>query len=64
MNKVSYNLKEAYTELTKKVTWPTWAQLQNSAIVVMVTTLIFAVLIFLMDLAFKNIMTAIYNMLY
>ncbi|HNY04967.1 MAG: preprotein translocase subunit SecE [Bacteroidales bacterium] len=64
MNKVSYNLKEAYTELTKKVTWPTWAQLQNSAIVVMVTTLIFAVLIFLMDIAFKNIMTAIYNMLY
>lgn len=64
MNKLSYNLKEAYTELTKKVSWPTWAQLQNSAIVVMVTTLIFAVLIFLMDLAFKNIMTAIYNMLY
>jgi preprotein translocase subunit SecE len=64
MSKVSIELKEAYTELTKKVTWPTWAQLQNSAIVVMVTTLIFAVLIFLMDLAFKNIMTAIYNMLY
>ncbi|MCI1719545.1 MAG: preprotein translocase subunit SecE [Bacteroidales bacterium] len=64
MSKVSLYLKEAYTELTKKVSWPTWAQLQNSAIVVMITTLIFAVLIFLMDLAFKNIMTAIYNMLY
>lgn len=64
MNKVALYFKESYIELAKKVTWPTWAQLQSSAIVVMVASLIFAVVVFAMDLAFKNIMTFIYNMLY
>ncbi|MEG0519219.1 MAG: preprotein translocase subunit SecE [Bacteroidales bacterium] len=64
MNKITLYFKESYIELAKKVSWPTWSQLQNSAIVVMVASLIFAVVIFVMDLAFKNIMTFIYNMLY
>lgn len=64
MNKLTLYIKESYTELAKKVTWPTWSQLQNSAIVVMIASLIFALVIFVMDLGFKNIMTAIYNMLY
>lgn len=64
MSKITLYLKESYVELTKKVSWPTWAQLQSSAILVMVASAIFAVVIFVMDLAFKNIMTAIYNMLY
>ncbi len=63
MSKFTY-FKESYTELAKKVTWPSWAQLQSSAILVMVASLIFALIIFVMDLGFKNIMTAIYNMLY
>ena len=57
MSKIGTYIKESYKELTKKVTWPTWAQLQSSAAVVM------AVLVFVMDLAFKNIMTGIYRML-
>ncbi|HCV15121.1 MAG TPA: elongation factor Tu, partial [Rikenellaceae bacterium] len=42
----------------------TWSQLQNSAIVVMIASLIFALVIFAMDFGFRNIMTFIYNMLY
>ncbi|MBE6229819.1 MAG: preprotein translocase subunit SecE [Bacteroidales bacterium] len=64
MNKIALYIKESYVELAKKVTWPSWAQLQSSAILVMVASLIFALVIFVMDLGFKNIMTAIYNMLY
>lgn len=64
MNKIALYFKESYIELAKKVSWPTWAQLQNSAIVVMVASLIFAIVIFAMDIVFKNIMTFIYNMLY
>ncbi len=64
MNKITLYFKESYIELAKKVTWPTWSQLQNSAIVVMIASLIFASVIFVMDLGFKNIMTFIYNMLY
>lgn len=64
MNKIALYIKESYLELAKKVSWPSWSQLQSSAILVMVASLIFAIVIFVMDLGFKNIMTAIYNMLY
>ena len=64
MSKFTLYIKESYVELAKKVSWPTWAQLQSSAILVMVASLIFALVIFVMDLGFRNIMTAIYNMLY
>lgn len=64
MNKIALYFKESYFELTKKVSWPSWAQLQSSAILVMVASLIFAGVIFAMDIVFKNIMTFIYNLLY
>jgi preprotein translocase subunit SecE len=64
MNRVKLYLQESYTELVKKVSWPTWAQLQSSAIVVMVASLIFAIVVFVMDFGFRNIMTFIYNLLY
>ena len=64
MNKLTLYFIYSYIELSKKVTWPTWAQLQNSAIVVMVASVIFALVVFGMDVVFKNIMTFIYNMLY
>ncbi|NCB97446.1 MAG: preprotein translocase subunit SecE [Bacteroidia bacterium] len=64
MNKIKLYFQESYTELVKKVSWPSWAQLQSSAIVVMVASAIFAVVIFAMDFAFRNIMTFIYNLLY
>ena len=64
MNKLTLYFKDSYIELSKKVTWPSWSQLQNSAIVVMVASVIFALVVFGMDIVFKNIMTFIYNMLY
>ncbi len=62
MRKFINYLKESYTELTKKVSWPTWDKLQSSALLVMVATLIFAVVIFAMDFAFRHLMTFIYTM--
>ena len=64
MNKLTLYFKDSYNELSKKVTWPSWSQLQSSAIVVMVASVIFALVVFGMDIVFKNIMTFIYNMLY
>ena len=52
-------VKESYNELVHKVTWPTFAQLQNSTVVVMVASLIFAIVILAMDISFENIMEAI-----
>jgi preprotein translocase subunit SecE len=63
MGFISY-AKNSYEELLHKVTWPTWAELQSSAIVVMVASIIFALVIVLMDLCFENIMEFIYRLLY
>ncbi|MEG1413931.1 MAG: preprotein translocase subunit SecE [Mucinivorans sp.] len=57
-------VKEAYKELVDKVTWPTWKSLQSSAILVMVTSVIFAVVVLAMDFTFENVMKSIYSLLY
>ena len=56
-------VKESYNELVHKVTWPTFAHMQNSTVVVMVASLIFAIVILAMDISFENIMEAIYRTL-
>lgn len=63
MGLVNY-VRNSYTELVHKVTWPTVKELQNSAMVVMIAALVIAVVVLLMDLAFENIMSVIYKMLY
>jgi len=63
MNVKGY-LKESFTELIHKVTWPTWSELQNSATLVMVATLIIALIVAVMDLVFSRLMTFIYSLLY
>ena len=58
--KQSY-IKESYEELVKKVTWPTWSELQNSSIIVAVATIIIALIIYLMDTFFSNILSVFYS---
>jgi len=59
--KVRRSLKLTADELLYKVTWPTWEELQSSAIVVLVASLIIALIIFLMDSAFKNMFEVFYS---
>ena len=49
MEKIKLYLQESYNELMHKVTWPTWANLQSSTIVVLVASLILALIILGMD---------------
>jgi len=56
--------QDTFTELVHKVTWPTWSELQNSAVLVMVASLIFALIVAGMDLAFSNVMEFVYSLLY
>ena len=56
-------IKESYKELVEKVSWPTFAQLQSSTIVVMVASLIFALVVLAMDISFENLMKGIYSFL-
>ena len=62
MRKFINYLKESFVEMTKKVTWPSWDKLQNSAIVVMVASVIFALVIFGIDSFFQWLMSAIYTL--
>lgn len=64
MSKLTLYLKESYTELTKKVSWPNWSSLQSSATVVMVASVIIAAVVFAMDFTFRHLMEFIYNLLY
>ncbi len=54
-------VKESYAEMTQKVTWPTWSQLQSSAVVVLVASVIIALIIFAMDKASSNVLELFYN---
>jgi preprotein translocase subunit SecE len=56
--------RESYTELIHKVTWPTWSELQNSGVLVLVATLIIALIVAAMDMSFSRIMEFIYSLLY
>lgn len=55
MDKLTLYVNEAYEELMHKVSWPTWAELQQSAIVVLVAAVIMAILVLLMDLGSKEL---------
>lgn len=52
MAKIIQYIEESFSELVHKVTWPTWEQLQSSSIVVLVASVIFALMIFVMDYIF------------
>jgi preprotein translocase subunit SecE len=62
--KIIQYFKETYNELMHKVTWPSWEELQGSAIVVMIASFIIAIVIALMDVTFKNLMAGIYGIFY
>jgi preprotein translocase subunit SecE len=46
----------------EKVSWPTWPELQSSAVVVMIASLIIAIMILAMDSSFKFIMENLYKL--
>ncbi|MBQ6405543.1 MAG: preprotein translocase subunit SecE [Prevotella sp.] len=52
--------KSCYDELAHKTTWPTWKELTHSAVVVLSASLVIALVVWVMDVAFKFLMTQIY----
>jgi len=56
--------EEAYNELVHKVSWPTRKELQNSALIVMVASIIIALIVQLMDSSFDAIMGFVYKLFY
>ncbi|KGN99535.1 preprotein translocase subunit SecE [Porphyromonas macacae] len=60
-NKIGIKLKDSYNELVNKVTWPTRSELSNSAIVVMIASIIIALFVFVVDFAFSEVMNLVYR---
>jgi preprotein translocase subunit SecE len=63
MANVSQYIKESYIELTQKVTWPTWRELQSSAVLVLVAAVIIAMIIFGMDQIIGILLNKFYSSL-
>ncbi|NQU84991.1 MAG: preprotein translocase subunit SecE, partial [Mariniphaga sp.] len=51
-----------YDELIHKVSWPTWNELQSSAIVVSIASLIIALIVYLMDMSFQTLLENFYKL--
>jgi preprotein translocase subunit SecE len=61
MKKIKDYIIDSYQELRFKVSWPKFKDLQNSSVLVLVASIIFALLVGLIDVVFKNIMSWYYN---
>jgi len=61
MNKISNYFRDSYKELLEKVTWPSWTQLQQSTIIVLVATVIITAVVWVMDLASNGLLRFIYS---
>lgn len=63
MSRIGTYFSETKNELVNKVSWPTWAELQSSAVVVMVSSVIIALVVFGMDQIFEILMNQAYDMI-
>ena len=62
MSKIGTYIDETKDELFHKVTWPTWQELQGSAVLVMVASTIIGLIVWAMDLGFSELMKLAYQM--
>jgi preprotein translocase subunit SecE len=63
MNKVSAYIKDSYRELVEKVTWPTWAQLQQSTTIVLAATALITLMVAVMDVAISKLLQIFYSII-
>lgn len=52
---------DSFEELTQKVSWPSWSELQSSTIVVAIASVIIALFVYFMDKSFANLLDLFYN---
>lgn len=62
MSKFGSYIQESYDELVHKVSWPSWSELQQTTLIVIVSLLIITFLIFGMDAGAEAIMKFVYGM--
>ncbi len=63
MSKVGTYIQEAYDELLHKVSWPTWEELQQTTVIVLVALALVTAVIAGMDIVTEFVMKFVYNIL-
>lgn len=63
MSKLGNYAQEAYDELLHKVSWPSWDELQQTTIIVLVALALVTGIVWGMDFASKNVMELLYGIL-
>ncbi len=61
MNKIGTYFRESYKELIEKVSWPSWTQLQQSTVIVLVATLLITFVVGVMDIISSSLLKLIYS---
>ncbi|MCH5217839.1 MAG: preprotein translocase subunit SecE [Muribaculaceae bacterium] len=59
--KLFKDIQESYNELRYKVSWPTQKQLINSAVLVLIASIVIAFVIMIIDWIFERLMQLIYS---
>jgi len=61
MNKITTYFRESYKELLEKVSWPTWNELQQSTVIVLVATLLITLIVWIMDVISSSLLHLVYS---
>ena len=61
-NKIKDYILESSEELLKKTSWPSWSDLQSSAIVVSIASLLIALVVYMMDTTFQQMLRIFYTL--
>jgi len=64
MIKITTYFKESFKELTEKVSWPTWMQLQQSTMIVLAATIVITFIVLAMDSVIGNGLKFMYKQLF
>ncbi len=63
MSKVGNYIQSAYDELLHKVSWPSWDELQQTTIIVLVSLALVTVVIWGLDVSSETVLKSVYNIL-
>jgi len=61
MSKFTKVFENSYNELMHKVTWPSWPELQQSTVVVLIGFLVITIILFGMDVLSETIFETFYG---
>jgi preprotein translocase subunit SecE len=61
--KIINYIKESFEELSTKMTWISWPEVQKSTVVVAIFTIIFALAVFVVDKGFQSVLGQLFKYL-